>query len=224
VTDEPTDRPAFLDKERAESTPYAGAPGAEPTFDDELAAWNDPDYTEEIPPGGKGPSRGYQERWRAIARLHALGQSSTSIGKKLGYSPAGVSLALKQPFVQAEVARYREQYESDITSRVKDAALDGIERIHKIILDPAEKSQVALDASKWAVEKITGKPKQEVSVESGTISTFMDMLKEMKRRSEPLDVTPVQIPAATAGPQANEESPDAVPQQNRWSGWSKSNL
>lgn len=190
-TGAPTDNPAFLDKERAEAIGYVGAPPDElPLFDAELNEPLEENVDGDITPAGKGPSRGYRERWRSIARLHALGLTNNQIGRKLGYSPTGISLALKQPFVLEEVEKFRAAFDNDLASRVKNIASDGLDRIHSIILDDKEKTSIVLDASKWAVEKATGKARQEVTVESGTLSSFMDLLKQMKERNEPLDVTP----------------------------------
>lgn len=214
----PAAKPAFLHQETAEAIGYVGADTV-PEFDHELAAWNDPAY---IPPATEvgdpaAPSHGYRERWRAIARYHALGLTNNQICAKLGYSPASLSTTLRNPWIQAEVQRYRSQYEVDIATRVKDAATDGIERIHRIILDASEKSTTALDASKWAVEKASGKARQEVTVESGTLSTFMEMLKEMRSRGEPVDVT--QTVPALAG---DQESAAVHPE--RWDSWFEEHL
>lgn len=207
-------KPAFLDKERAESIGYISG-DASPQFDTELAAL--PELTSDLPVRGKGPSPGYADRWREIARLHALGYTNNQIARHLGYSPTGISLALQRPFVQDEIDRVRSQYYShDAVSVIKDAALDGARRIHKIILDPNTKESTALAAGQWAVEKATGKAKQEVSVESGTFSAFMDLLNQMKDRDEPLDVTP-QPPEGGAAVTGDEGRPD-------WDAWIRENV
>ncbi len=216
----PSEKPAFTDPARAESIGYVQAPpDAVPTFDQELSCEYDPEYAENNPPEGKGPSRGYRERWRAIARYHALGKSNNFICGKLGYSPTAVSLALKSDWVQAEVERYRTSYETDIIHRVKEAAIDGVEVIHQIILNEKEKSATRLDAAKWAAEKTTGKARQEVSVESGTLTNFMELLRDMKNRGEQLrDVGP-----GEAGPLLSGEVTDAE-QPSKYDTWLDENL
>jgi len=209
--------PAMVDLSATASDEYPGEYDTPPTFDDEIQDLDS--EMGDLGPEGKGPSRGYKERWRAIARHHALGHTNNQIGRKLGYSPAGVSLALKQPWVQDEVARYRAQYEADITTRVKDAALDGIDRIHRIINDDKAKNADALHASIWSVEKATGKARQEINVESGTFSNFMDILKDMRARKEPLDVTPqLQAPIPTI------DAESTASPQPQWSNWIKANV
>jgi hypothetical protein len=222
MSDELTGKPAFLSKQTAEALPYQGvSPDAVPNFDGELAVENDPDYmAEHNPPEGKGPSRGYQERWRAIARYHALGKTNNWICGKLGYSPTGVSLALKSEWVQAEVKRFRESYETDIMSKIKEAATDGVEVIHQVILDPNAKISDRLNASFWSAEKSTGKARQEVALESGTLSNFMDLLKQMQQRGETLDVTPNPTDPADI----KEITGTVQEEQDRWGNWIETNL
>ena len=199
-TDSPDDEPAFCDPDRAESFGYIGADDV-PTFDTELAGL--PELDEDLTPRGKGPTPGYEARWSEIARLHALGYTNNQIARHLGYSAPGISLALHKPFVQSEIARWRAKYFSQETADViKDSARDAAVRIGKLVRDPNTKDALAFQAGAWLVEKATGKAKQEVSLESGTLNNFMDLLKDMQSCGEVLDVTPqtralAPLPAAT---------------------------
>lgn len=215
VTGGPADKPAFLDPVRAESLGYIGADEI-PTFDAELEHIADPES--DVSPAGKGPTPGYRERWRAIARLNALGLTSGQIGRKLGYSPAGISLALQKPWVQAEVTRYRELFEADIAARTRQAAEDGIAFIHETIHNDKAKVSERLSASQWAVEKHSGKARQEVTHESNTLTSFMQMLAEMQRRGESIDVTPVPAAREAAGELT------AAPQPAKFDRWLDENL
>lgn len=214
-TGSPDEKPAFLSKETAEQIGYVGAPpDAVPTFDHELEPL--PPLEGDLPARGKGPSLGYEERHRAIARLHAFGYTNNQIARHLGYSAPGVSLALRQPWTQAEVARVRTaMLDQDVLTKLKAAGHDAMDHLHRTILDPSVKEDIRSTNARWAVEKLTGKARQEVTVESGTLGTFMELLKNMQSRGEPLDVTP-QLPAA-AGPV------DAEPVAE-WSEWLDSNL
>lgn len=224
----PGAKPKFMEPAADGDLEYPGI--VEPTFDEEADSDNDP--SSPVPVGtdvpGGSQRRGITERWRAVARLHALGQRNTIIAKKLGYTETGVAKILKQPWVQAEVRRLRGSYESDIVARVKDAALDGVERIHRIILDEDEKSNIVLDASKWAVEKTTGKAKQEVSHESGTLAAFMDLMRGMQARGETLDITPA-TPREVGPDQPGTHalpgtSPGAAMPPDQWDSWLDDNL
>ena len=220
-----TDEPLFITADPSVQMPYPGAdPDIEPTFDYEIE--HDPEtvgeYGAKVPAVGKGPSRGYEERWRAIARLHALGRTNNQIAALLGYSATGISLALNKPWVRSEVERFRAQYEIDIVGTVKEASADGAKYIHSVILNEHEKPALRLDASKWAVDKTTGKAKQEVSVESGTLGTFMDILKEMSQRGEGLDVLDV---TPNADPVPTTQRVDSKEEtSNTWDVWLDQNL
>lgn len=192
-------RPACFDPTQTDF----GYPGHDtpPVFDQELEPLTEPqeepqESTEAEHQGtiGKGPSAGFRERWRSIARYNALGFTNKRIGELLGYSPPGVSLALKHPWVQAEVEKFRAQFHDPaIMNALKSAGPDAIQQIHKTILDDTEKSELRSTNSRWVVEKLTGKAKQEVSLESNTLATFLDTLKQMQQSGESLeeiDVTP----------------------------------
>lgn len=206
--------PIFLDPERAESAEYTGE-SIRPNFDSELTEPEDPAIALGIKNDwGKGPSPGYRERHRAIARYNALGLSNNEIAAKLNYSPTAISLALKKPWVQEEVARFRTQYfDEDINRALKAAGSDAIKHIHKTILDEGEKSDLRSTNSRWVLEKLTGKAKQEVSVESNTLTAFMDLLRETRERGETLepailDVTPNPENSAQLAESPGDTSPD----------------
>lgn len=179
----PGEKPIFMDPEKAALSTYDGAnPNAFPTFDSELESL--PELNEELPPRGKGASRGYEQRWSLIALYHVAGYTNNQIGRHLGYSPTGVSLALTKPYVRMEIERYRMKYGSDealliMQRNTTHAAL----RLEREIADPNCKE--GHDSAKFVLEKVTGKPRQEVQVESGTILSFMEMLKEMNQRAIP---------------------------------------
>lgn len=209
----PNSAPAFLDPVRANSIGYIGAEGT-PNFDHELVDEHSPALAAN---DEGGPSRGYRERWRMIARLVAMGKRQKQICEELGYSQNRLSNVLKSEWIQSEIARYRQQYDADIATQVKEAATDGIHVIHRIINSDAEKSQTRLDAAKWAVEKAHGKARQEVTVESGTLSSFIGMLREMRERREVIEVT-----ALPALPESNApDATDAVapPPADRFDAW-----
>lgn len=215
-------KPIFLSKELAESAPYRGADEV-PKFDNELEAL--PELDTDMPARGKGPSAGYETRWREIARLHAHGYTNNQIAAHLGYSAPGISLALNKPFVKDEIARLRAKYYSqDVTDMVKDVARDGMRRIHRTILDPKTKDSVALAAATWSVEKAYGKAKQEVSVESGTLSGFMELLNEMRDRGEPLDVTPQILPEIPEKSPDSEKAGRSDSQNDDWATWIAENV
>lgn len=206
---DPADKPAFLDKQRAEAIGYVGAEDTIPKFDHELRI-DEPE----------APSAGIISRYREIARLHALGKTNNQICEILGYTAAWMSTILKDPFIKAEVERYRQQlFDQDVTDKIKEASKDGASFIHNVILDGQEKSQTRLDAAKWVVEKAHGKARQEVSVESGTLMSFMELMNQMRSRGEVVDVGPKVLPESAAA-----TAPDAVQKADPFDSWLDDNL
>jgi hypothetical protein len=216
MTGSPADNPAFLDKERAESLAYPGAANdAAPTFDTELTP-DDPET----------PTKGVISRYREVARLHALGKTNNSIAAILGYTASRVSIILRDPFVQAEIARYRAAFFDQTTiDQMKQASHDGVRLVHSVILDDKEKTEHRLKAATLAFEATHGKARQQLNIESNTLGTFMELIRDMNSRGETLDVTPG--PAKREQQQsAAAELPEARSAEGagRWSNWIGENL
>lgn len=215
VTGGPGDKPAFLDPKRAETTPYAGA-DAVPAFDNELDQ-PESSNSESTP---SQPSRGYIDRYREVARLHAFGRTNNEIAQILGYGAVRISLLLKDPFVQKEIDKWRQHFfDSDAVAIMKDAARDGARRIHNIILDPKAKDTTVLAASQFAVEKAHGKAKQEVAIESQSLAAFTAELKAMRQHGDMLrDVSPQLIESKEKEPIVTE------PIKDEWTSWVDQNI
>lgn len=174
-------KPLFLTPE-AENAPY---PESDPDAVPDLAAYD----AMEVLPAENAPLK---PRHREIARLHALGKTNNEICKKLGYTPAWISTLLASAALRAEVDRYRNRlYEQDVITAMKDLGADSVRVLEEIIRNPNEKSALRADQARWVLEKLTGKAKQEVTVESNTLAAFMDTLKQMQASGETLDVIDV---------------------------------
>lgn len=190
--------------------PGATEPDTKPTFDNELSN------------AESAPSEGYKTRYSEVARLHALGKTNNEIARTLGYTAVRISIILRDPYIQSEIARYRKLYfDGDVVEVYKKAALDGARVHHEVILDPAQKTQDRLAASRFAHEVSYGKAKQQVEVDHGGIVYFTELIKEMSAKGEVLDVTPspkgegAEHPAL---PQANAAPTDDI------SAWLDSNI
>jgi hypothetical protein len=200
----PDSKPAFLDPERASSIGYIGADEV-PKFDAELELENP-----------EAPSRGIIDRYREIARRHAHGQTNNQICAALGYTATRMSIILKDPFVQTEIQKWRQQFfDADAIERLKLAARDGAKRIHDIILNPKTEDRIVLQAAQFAVEKSHGKAKQEVGIESGTLMSFMELMKDM--RTGPREVSEA-LPVLAVS--ASEDAPP----QDKFDSWLDTNL
>lgn len=240
MDDKPSDTPPFLGskfggpmsdeeltpEQRLEKYPYPGVPMDRPVeFDLEVSS--DAAPLGHLPPEGKGhrgPSRGYENRYRAIARLIALGHTPRQIARRLGYSDTGISLALQRPFVQAEITRYRQQiFDNDVATALKDMGPDAINVASLMLNGDGEKLKDRFEAAKWVLEKLTGKAKQEINVESNTLAAFMDVVRDMERSGESIDVTSQKVLPAPAG--INELTPEPEsPVEVDYNAWIEENL
>lgn len=213
-------KPAFLSKESAEALPYPGeAHDATPTFDDELRLPDVPELpplTEERPPIGKGYYKGADMRRTLVANLHARGYTNNQIAKHLGYSASSVSNVLKHPNVVAEIAKARaELYSHEVVDVLKTAALDAALRLKRSIMDPKDRD--GHDASKFVVEKVTGKATQAITHEH-KLSEYTAIARQILESGEVIDVSPAALPA---GP--SEESTEPV-EADRWAAFLGTNV
>lgn len=210
----PATKPIFMDPERVKTATYVGHLDTSPTFDNEITPL--PALDGELEPRGKGPSRGYEERWRMIAKLHARGYTNNQIARHLGYSAPGLSLALNHPWTQNEVALERERLISpEAITIMKQTSLDAALNLQRIVRDQGHDNNYA--ASVFVTEKNTGKARQEIQVESGTLMNFTELLKEMMSRGETLDVTPQ--PTGGGATQVGPGVSDAAPQLDEVDAW-----
>lgn len=209
MTLRPGEAPLFARGDTAVPDTYPGHVET-PTFDEELAVVGDPETADQR----------LGTRARAVARLHAHGVPASIIAKRLKYSPQAVAGLLMQPKVQSEVRRYRETWELDPNQRIKDASIDGVDRLHAIVLDPDANPKLVIDASKFLIEKATGKARQEVDLNVGGLLQYMEIMKTMVDRGEtlePVDVTPSNDQNLLPESQVSAQPAD------RWGDWLDTN-
>lgn len=220
----PDGKPLFLKPDVAQAAPYVGAPpdpnDQKPNFDYEVPeSAGNTEAGEDIP-------RDVKVRWLEAARLHALGRTNNEIADKMGYSPAWVSTLLSKPLVRKEVYRYRNKlYEQDLLTAMKDLGPDAISVLTEMLHNPKEKLKDRAEAAKWLLEKLTGKAKQEVTHESNTLATFIDVLKKMQATGQ--SFTPAQPAGETIDVTPNKDETKAImpaPAPSKWANWSKSNI
>lgn len=123
-------------------------------------------------------------RQRHAAYLTFLGKTNKEIREELNYSAEAVSILQSNPKFIREVERLRNKaFDITVGERLKTMgplAMDTIEEILEADNDPSIKPNLKADLAKWVAEKLTGKPKQEMEVQGGSLNTFLDLIKEMK--------------------------------------------
>ena len=220
----PASKPAFLDPERAAAAAMP-APAPPQVLEDKAhdASHSIPTYDHELESAlgeePEPPGIGIRVRHQMVARFAALGMTPTQIARRCNYTMCGVSIILRTPWVQWEISRYRRVAEEDAMQIMRDTAPEAARRIREFIVDPGTKPQLALDAAKFTIERIHGKARQELNVESNTLGDFMRLLAERRSRVTPTDVTPLLdvTPALAATPAADHSA------VNPWDKWVSEN-
>lgn len=179
----PTDKPLFLDPARAAAAQYVGDPNAVPNFQELDEKEADPQ-----------PNKPLKPRHREVARLHAMGKTNNEICDKLNYSTSRVSVLLHTAPIQQEVDRYRNKlYDTDLVSQLKELGTDAVGAIEEVLRDPQAKGAAKVQAAQWLIEKLTGKARQSMDLESNSLASFMEILQTMRAAGNglaPIDVTP----------------------------------
>ncbi len=226
-TGSPADNPAFLDPERAEAIGYIGADTV-PKFDSELAEMVQSGMSDDCD-GVREPSPGIRSRRREIARLNALGYTNNEICTELGYTPSWVSTVLKDPFIQKEVAYWRDLLiDADTAAILKTAGRDAAMYLVRTLRDPKVKDEIKSGIAKFMIEKETGKARQETHLEIGGLSEYMRIIKDLDKRGGIVDVSPEQLaaPQSAESPAQRDagQSGTTTEGPDRWTTWLNSNL
>lgn len=154
------------------------------------------------------PLRSLTARHRRLAELLFLGKSGREIAEELGYTEAWVSRLSSNSKVLDEVERLRDKaFEKTVSERLKDLGPQAANVVEEILHDEKEKAALRADLAKWTLEKLTGKAKQEVAVESTTLSTFFELLKQSGERTVLPRVSTPGAPALAGG----EPNPSGEP-------------
>jgi len=133
-------------------------------------------------------------RHREFCRLIVRGATGREIMEKLGYSESRVSVLKNDPLIQSEIERLEDRlFEEDLNSRLKNLGPIAIGVLEDVLTsnDPSIKPHVKREAATWVVEKLTGKPRGEINVESNSLTGFMDLIKQMQERGEGFDTATI---------------------------------
>lgn len=141
-----------------------------------------------------GTTKPIQARLKEACRLRVAGMTVTKIAEQLGYNRLYLYTALRTPRARAEMSRFADRmFEADVMTRLKALGPSAVDVIEELINDPAVSALKKADKAQWIIEKLSGKARQEVGVESNTLAAFMEVARQMQQRGETLtdiDVTP----------------------------------
>ena len=135
------------------------------------------------------PEDRWPGEWHAMIWAHCSGADNRTIAKQLGYNSNRVSQILNKPQVIAKIAQIRKEAFAPQALERKFAAMaaPAADLMAKVITGegPGRDAKLSerLDASKWALEKVTGKAKQSGDNDAGnTVLNILQALDQLKRR------------------------------------------
>ena len=158
-----------------------------------------------------------------IAYMMASGVPNQRIAKDLGLTPARVSVLISNSRIKQRAKEIQADYMGgSLEKSFREAAPKALNVMTDIIDDPCEKHKTALkfEASKWMLEKVTGKAVQQVQVESNTIGALFDQMDLMKKAGQVITVGAL---APSIGTEAEETAPEE-PAQDKMDKWVEDNL
>lgn len=144
------------------------------------------------------PNKPLSDRHRELARMCAHGKQNKDICATLNYTEARVSVLRSNPKIREEINRYRDKlFGADVQTRLKEMSGDALNVMGDILTDSNMDLADKEAAAKWVLEKITGKPAQQLDVRSEVaIGIFMDKLdrvntlKGLPLPQEVIDIVP----------------------------------
>ena len=129
------------------------------------------------------PSTLLSARQKELARLISIGKTNKEIAETLGYSTTWLSRLAHSPKIIKEVERLQDKlFDCTIGERLSEMGSTAASVIEEILTssDPYIKPQLKAETARWVLEKLTGKPKQEIETKDGNLTDFMTLLKQMK--------------------------------------------
>ena len=132
--------------------------------------------------------------WQTLCWISAAGLSVEDAAFELGFAPSALALTLQDKAVAAKIIRLREEYFGvNLDKQFTQAAPSALAHMKRVIKGEFDATAATrYQASQWVLEKVTGKPKQDISV-GGEIN-ILHVLQEIQKSKE---VKAVAAPAAT---------------------------
>lgn len=172
-------------------------------------SWQKPDDVDTWGDWTVKPGRPLSARHKELCRLLFLGKTNTYIAEKMELSESRVSILKSNSLIQAEIARLQDlAFERTISERLKEMGPVAANILEDILISDDANIKPALkkDTAVWILEKLSGKPKQDIDVQSSTLGGFMDMLKQMQAGDLAAGPALIDVTPAPGG-----ESPQARP-------------
>lgn len=132
------------------------------------------------------PGKPLSARHKKVAELIAQGKSTTEIAEALGYTMARISVLRSNTQIAQEADRFRDRlFDKTIGESLQQLGPDAVSTVEEVLRSDTEKLSTRVDTARWLIEKLTGKPRQEVEVGAGTsLLQLLQKLDQLKMAPE----------------------------------------
>lgn len=170
------------------------------------------------------PNKPISYRHKELARMFAHGKTNKEICETLGYTPARVSVLLSNTRIKDEIEHYRDKlFGADVETRLKDLSGDALRVMEGILIDRNLDDKDKESAAKWVLEKVSGKPAQQVDVKQDvSIGVFLDQLDKLKAVGNAQALPPTSAETIDITPKAQDEP--VAPPKDSFASWLDENL
>jgi len=152
------------------------------------------------------------ERQKMAAHLVASGHANKEICAKLKYHPQVLSNMKSATKFKLAVAKFQERmFDRAMDERMKDLGSDAIDVIEEHITDDNLSASKRESTARWVIEKLTGKPAQQVDIKGEiSVGVFLDELESLRAQGKIIDVSPAKVEGSTPETEAEPEPTDEL--------------
>lgn len=137
------------------------------------------------------PEDKWPHEWHSLCWMMASGSSQSIAARELGggYTPQHISNVMQRPDVLAKIKQIRAEYwGKNLEQRFQNAAPKAMDFMESVVLGRESNAKIGerLDASRWILEKATGKPESRSEKDSGqTVLHILQALDSLKQTVTP---------------------------------------
>jgi hypothetical protein len=143
---------------------------------------------------------------KLVALLIYSGASTLDIAQELGSTAQNIELFESNRLIRQQIEIYKTRFQlTDTNSKLKEMLDPGLKLLKDVIMGSTQIDEAKrVDTIKWLIEKLTGKPAQQIDVNQNV--NFGNILDEMKkmRESRSLSNQADSVIDVTPGPTASE--------------------
>jgi len=119
-------------------------------------------------------------RRQAIATMKAIGCDNTEIATELGLDPRNISTALSSKSMKQEIVRIQNKIFKNPQEVLEKTLPMALKIAYKLMVDPKTKDAVKMDAAFKFMDRVLGKPKQQVEHTGNLLQQVIQEMNDPK--------------------------------------------